>query len=304
MSKSKNDHANIFRLWPLALLFIFCSNLGAATYQLYSPSSGAKSRPHPEYLSILEKLSPGDIVRFSNGQEVTLGKKVGQGNSTWIFDILGSQPPQVIRIPGPSIESDFTLNSTRKMLDRYAKTAKNLSGINAPVPKIFPEQSLPSEFLVVEKIEDISFSLHQLVIYHDQDFGPPSITSKDPREIKLLFDQLNLIKQDIKNWYNVDDLHLGNIVWVESRGWIVLDFAGSTPTQNLVTYRKQIGLEPVIRDYNCELIAKIKRERYDLLKPTESGKLASLIGLAGGGAITLALFYNEILPEILAQLEE
>jgi hypothetical protein len=114
-------------------------------------------RPVSNYRAVVEQISEGDILVFSGGRQVRVGKHLGEESNTVIFERLtdqGEKTAEAIRIASRQGPRPF-LNGTTytDILEGFAKTHPALEQLGVPVVGYNSADSVPREFLVVEKLD-------------------------------------------------------------------------------------------------------------------------------------------------------
>jgi hypothetical protein len=139
----------------LILGFLFAGTAAGESIPLFS-----EGRPAPGYSKLLNRISPNpETVRFSDGTEITLVKKLGRGGTTVVYL---SAEGNAVRIPAP--ENPV---ANMRMLHSFADQHNLLRDNDITIPDIVragrPVTDLPEdrahprrpglEYVVVEKLE-------------------------------------------------------------------------------------------------------------------------------------------------------
>lgn len=206
----------------LGLLLLTPPAFGAAAIELFSGGL-----PVPGYSKLLNRLSvKGGTVRFSDGTEVKIIKKLGQGGTTAVYL---SDDGTAVRIPAPG-----DIVSNMQMLFAFADQHRLLRENGVLIPDIIrmspvvsnlPEnrglsRKLGLEYVVVEKLEiEFLFSdwLRRLT-----SLGVPlnQLQGRLPRE-----EWSALLKFARSTWKFafIPDLKPENIAWTGDK-WILFDW--------------------------------------------------------------------------------
>lgn len=115
----------------LALLLLLApAKPWAKAVELFRPDGSATAN----YPEALDSLTDGDLVRFSDGMELSVGKSFGHGTQTSNLPLL-DQPALVIGIPRPS---EFkTLEQAQAGMASYIEGYQALERFNIPHTRIY-----------------------------------------------------------------------------------------------------------------------------------------------------------------------
>jgi hypothetical protein len=168
------------------------------------------------YDYVVRGLRPGTQVQLRDEQIVTLGRVLGAGNTTIIFEI-GSD--KALRLPKGEGLSPTGVAYAGYMLWFYEGSSK-VEASETPVVKVFREESIADRYLVVEKLKPDEtlgqiFSLEDLVKGRITD---PAVAARLERELLEDFAP--------KTWALrfVSDMRSEQILYT-SRGWVMADMS-------------------------------------------------------------------------------
>lgn len=283
--------------WRIFCLFtlLFCSSLQAKSYILFTHVNGEeKPLPSSDYEEVLPLLRPGDEVVFSNGQRYQLGHFLGNGNTTMIFDI-GNQ--KAIRLPY-SKKRIFTLAQTRDFLKSYYDGYESLASRGLPIPKVFKNESLAREYLIVERIDDIYFDLSDLSFLR-----PKFLAALDesPHLLQKVLQDLRSFMKKAAQFSAIGDFG-GNQLVYTAKGWVLLDWdkGGRKKNQLSQMLSKIFGVFPghynTLREAEnkAKEMAKIKQ----LIQQYDVKKLRAILQNTNSPlTVTSVIFFGKSSPE-------
>jgi hypothetical protein len=168
------------------------------------------------YDYVVHGLRPGTQVELRKDQVVTLGRALGSGNTTYIFEI---GEDRALRLPKGEGLSPVGVAYAGFMQWFYEGSAK-VEATETPIVKVYREESIADRYLVVEKlIPDPSlgqtYSLEDLVKGRITD---PTVATRLERELLEDFAP--------KTWALrfVSDMRSEQILYT-SRGWMMVDLS-------------------------------------------------------------------------------
>jgi len=187
------------------LIFLVASQAFGASYQLFS-EPGVRARG---YSGILQNLQPNDQIVFSNERRFTVYRVLGEGGNTLVLDIGDGKALRLNTRPS---------NYKQFSLSWYVEGYSKLKDSGIPIVKVFLEESLPSEYLVVEKIP-VEFTLDQVLVEGFQ----------SPYKTETLYEALLDFAMTTERYAGIGDLKPAQIGW-DGKKWILLDW-GKTVVQ-------------------------------------------------------------------------
>jgi len=217
-------------------LFFVPLMLGAEVFQLFD----AHSRPHKEYSKILQDslgpdqhitstkdrvLSSGDYIAFSNGEHLKLGRRLGTGNTTVVWE-LADEPGKAIRLP-KQIEAVLVYGKdsntvemldTREYLKFFVEGEPQLQLQKVPAVKV--HRFLQKEYVIVDKIGS-HFTFDQFI--SDSVLITPQMRQEMRASLKKFAASLGAFQ-------NIGDFHSGQIVYEYENGkkeWKLLDWSSA-----------------------------------------------------------------------------
>jgi hypothetical protein len=181
------------------------TNLGS-TRRGYVPAS--------RYEAVLRNLKRGDTLEFSDGQHLTVGKKLGEGNTTLIFGIKG-EPNRALRLA--KNDGRYDKIPTRSFLNFFANGHRMLKKLGVPTVRIYGPESKPSdnlEYVIVERLPKGTLFMDELAR------NPEKI---DRKAFRRFFRRTAVLAF-------LSDFHAGQIAQLPSGEFTLYDW--SDPAQN------------------------------------------------------------------------
>lgn len=222
--------------------FFYINNVNAASYNLFQLNEFGRPRATSNYDQIVENLYPGDEVEFTNGKKIRIGKFIGSGVFTRVFEVDGN-PSQVLRIPLKSNSCD--------MMNAFLEGQKKLLDSGGPVVKNF--DFLPGEFAVVERIR--TKGTQPFDFY---DFLRPK--SQVPKDLKQKMSEAAIeFAREMAKYDYISDFKRAQVLFDEVEGkWKIADLGGSVKIMK--------GMTPDLSDYPYRTIGS---ELFEGLANTE-----------------------------------
>ena len=216
--------ATLIKFATIAMLSVIPGLSNAETVRLYSPTGAFVSG----YDQIMDKIVSGHHnwtdLEFSK-TKFPLKKFLGTGGTTVVVSVEGGK---ALRLPKTSEEpmdmDDEVFRVDRDWLKDYLNTAEYLkSSFDLPVPGIYSYESRSTanyigdlEYVMVEEIQP-EFSLSELLAKKSSDQTSP--------DIHKLMKELSELAVKSSSLVSIRDLHGDNIVYDQSKGWVLLDFS-------------------------------------------------------------------------------
>ncbi len=227
------------------LFFAITSGAQAQVIELWDSKGECKSN----YDLNVGRLPKGSTLNLGNGKSVTIQGLLGRGNTTYIYDIGNGK---AIRLPRGSGVSELNV-SYQGYLTWFNTGFLKLAGTEAPIVKIFSEESDVSRYLIVENLS-VAFTLEDL-IYRKSELQP-EMAAEATRALLEEFAP--------KTWQIsfVSDMYSSQLFY-SPRGWVIGDltstvyFAKNTASATLFSSMGQLPLNWRLK---LEKSVKIARE--------------------------------------------
>jgi hypothetical protein len=249
----------------IAVILATVSAHAAGPVRLWDEQGNAVSG----YGNSIRSLPPGLQIQLKDGNPptvVTIGKFLGSGNTTVIYDIGGGRAIRFAKgeglaPTGPSYEG---------FMIWYAEGAERIERIGAPVVKVFQSESVINHYIIVEKlvppdgVADL-YSLEDLVTGRVQDHALRArmidtlMNDFAPKTWKLRF---------------VGDMRSEQILYT-SRGWLIADMSSTVRSARAIhdsTLFSAMGKLPISWRYRLEKQVLAARREAEL-----NGSFAQLI---------------------------
>ncbi len=196
--------------YSAVLAFFFLSVATAKEVALYSVDGSTV----PGYLEKLDTLEPGDDVVFSDGTRLKVGKRLGNGNLTTVFDLV-DHPESVIRLPSNGANPQrFTLEDARTGISSFAKGERALAEFG--IAHANAKSGLDRQFLVVRKIPDGHSSLTDFLKL------PAAKVSREQRSALVDF------FRSVSGFAQIGDFHGEQLRYVPQRKkWVLIDWTSN-----------------------------------------------------------------------------
>jgi|GEM_PF-6188317 len=208
-------------LYALAILAVVPECLAAepppfAAIQLFT-TRPSLSLPIEGYDATVAHLKPGTYVTFSDGSRFQVGREVGKGNTTRIFEIVGD-PAHVLRIP----ISEFCMGKPcGSYVTRFIDGAAQL--VNQGVPAVAIHQHLKGEFVVVDRVSAGSLKLTEFL---NAVLLQPH--AKLPISAAELTDRLEDFAKKTMGLAEIGDFHTEQLVFdLTTREWRLIDWTAA-----------------------------------------------------------------------------
>lgn len=192
------------------MTLLFCSLLRAEEYVLFQKY---KSRilPHPRFNDVMKTLTEGDLLTFSNGKTIRLGKRLDhladdtmKGTRTIIFE-LADAPDLVIRLPN-RYENREGISQTLRGFDELAFLDKNVTKI---------DDGVEGEFAIVERLPKQTISFQEMILN--------KLISE-----KIKSQMVSALARFAKKTANFSDIHDFNVTQLtyspSKNEWIIFDW--------------------------------------------------------------------------------
>lgn len=177
-------------------------SLHAETFTLFS----AKNTPVENYNEIVRKLQKGDEIRFSDGVTHKLGRLLGSGNTTYVFE-LSNRPTEVIRVPKIKEELRY-IQATQ---NGYAELVRR----QVPIVTIHNPGSL--EYIIVDKLGS-----------NTKDFDDLVANKVTPLQKKEMIQGLKDFAKRTAAFAYIGDLRPDQMVYdFDKKAWIVFDWTSA-----------------------------------------------------------------------------
>ena len=172
----------------------------------------ANGRVSPTYKLDLENIQPNDTIVFGDREFqvkeiLNDGSSVQKGSQNFIVDVGGGK---AIRFPLDPRRNGLT------SIDRYLEGYLALESSSIELPRVYVEESVPGQFAVMEKL-DVAYSLTDVL---------SKKVVLDPVTKAQRFHELVKFSKAFADFKSIGDFAFNQIVWVNGRGWMLLDFQG------------------------------------------------------------------------------
>ncbi|OFZ41026.1 MAG: hypothetical protein A2070_03680 [Bdellovibrionales bacterium GWC1_52_8] len=194
-------------LWLAGAFLLPCA--WAASYTLFDQ----QGRQSSTYNEIMSSVGVGDTVTFGNGKTIRLGKLLGTGNTTLIFE-LAENKGQAIRLPKKSgyFSDDY------RYVDFIRSFEKGLPILEKHhIPAVQVHEIYRGEYAIVDRVQpDLTFRR----FLHD-----PKISNR----LRLdMVDALVTFARETAMLEHIGDFHQDQLVYDGPRKkWILLDWTHS-----------------------------------------------------------------------------
>jgi len=170
-----------------------------------------------DYIVKVNSLEPGDELIFSNGKKVTIGKLLGSGNMTLVFEIAGD-PGQVLRIPKSSGEFRTQGASYSDFVNAFLMGNRTLKRWKIPSVEII--DAYPGQYVIAERIPTrFTFT----AFLENYEIPPP--LRKEMKKALVEFARKTAPLETI------GDFHSDQLVYVQERKeWVLLDWTDRSRT--------------------------------------------------------------------------
>lgn len=210
---------------------LLAAQAGAGTHQLFRSSAWGGSVPHRNYGFIVNgELGPGDVLIFSDGSKFKIGRRLGSGSATLVFE-LADDPGKVIRIP-MALRTEH-LEDVASYITSYISGYERLRAAGVPVVRI--HQSRAGEYVVVDRLSSSVRTLEDMV----RDGGP------EPAEREKITRAFVDFARKTAAFSRIGDFRDDQMAYDPERGeWILFDWTSShrslrkkmTPFDNFFEY--------------------------------------------------------------------
>ena len=234
---------------------------------------GSKS-PVSNYLKRLGGVEANDFLVFGSGKKVQVGKELGRGKTTVIFELAHDQD-KVIRVP--------IRGGDRFYIENYAEASDELVSAGFPAPKVLAHHSF-GQYLIVDRVE-FDFTLHDLLSWQAK------ISPVERLRLLSKLDELDDLVKKASMQTHVYDLHSENIVYSrKSQKWILLDFTASDlPADKRFGYYREHRVISMCHIFKG-LQPKLPRHRKIVLWSATGGLL--MLGGVALEELTLGMIMN------------
>jgi hypothetical protein len=239
-------------LFACAWVWAGAASARAATYVLFT----APGVPASNYNEIVRKLGLGDEVVFSDGRKYRIEAKLGSESTTRVFDVGGGK---AIRVPIQQGRSPLMIRGDfADFIDSYLEGYPTLRDRGVSVVKVYLEESLPREVVVVEKL-NVRFHLDEFL---RKDFKK-RVT---PEEYERLWAEFTEFARSTWAFRNIGDMREGQIAYT-SRGWVLFDFTRYS------TLASQVESGSIFANDAHDMRANMAFARGDVIPPALPQKL-------------------------------
>jgi|GEM_PF-5691114 len=173
--------------------------------------------PVLNYYSIREAIQYGDTLIFSGHETYRVGKKLGCGNTTCVYELL-DYPNQAIRIPrsrGVYYVNAFSHVHYSDFIMYFLNGKRFLNQYGVPSVKIYEGKN--SEFIRVEKVQSVT-DLKKFLL------NPYLYSEEDRLNMK---NELIRFARMTSELTRIGDFKEDQLHYVKDRGWILLDWTSS-----------------------------------------------------------------------------
>lgn len=180
----------------------------------------------PDYNSRIDHLQPQDQIKIGD-QAFRLRGKLGSGAMTYVWDVGGGM---VVRLPkayrpqscenvilfdfggfGPPMDLPaITGDAYGRYLQGWLDAASELAALDLPVVRAYPEQSQPPLYVVAERLDELTNAQNWF-------------SSGDTANKQMMADWEAFLAK-LEPVAEIGDLKLDSILYVRSRGWVLVDF--------------------------------------------------------------------------------
>jgi hypothetical protein len=162
------------------------------------------------YDQLVDALVEGDVVVFSDGTKIALGKFLGQGNTNRVFAI---SEDKVIRIP--RVNDDIKISYTTSSIPRITlKGYEPIQKYSVHAVRVYPELSRESEYVIAERVQP----KFDLAWYNE------NRSKFDSAAKKKLDQELIEFARSTSDFIRIGDFATGQVAYTEERGWMLLDW--------------------------------------------------------------------------------
>jgi hypothetical protein len=222
----------------MVALFLFWLPVQAATVRLFNENGSYPA----DYAQRVDSVRAGDLVQFSGGHSFVVDAILGSGSHTIVFSLRGADgrpTGKAIRVSTSAGRHPLLRQTTyADILSQFAKTSELLETNGVLAVKVYREESRPSEFVVVEKL-DIAFNYQHFLN------GTGGAARLDAAERHRALRDFVTFARSLAMFRTIGDQLPEQIGYVKGRGWVLFDYNGhGTSLANTVG-----GASPFMIDY-------------------------------------------------------
>ncbi|MEN0059751.1 MAG: hypothetical protein AAGB31_13005 [Bdellovibrio sp.] len=229
----------------LFILLFFSATTWGARYELFR-----EGIPNASYEGIVPSLNPGDILTFSDGNEFTIEKLLGRGNTTLIFELKGIN--KALRLP-------LTRQDTSYIKD-FVVGYRDLAAMNASI-NVYLEYRKDAnyyEYAVVEKLTAFMPFTSFVTYMSSSETKRAAVQSHHRNRIipEEMIQQFYVFAKKISLYSHIGDMHEENLVYDFTRkAWRLIDWTEdheksySTKAGEIIFSYDTSPLQSLIKNY-------------------------------------------------------